>query len=151
MGFSHRSTSTMLEVLMTEVNSRSYTLATFYEPGSLFAEEWSQEVSTRDPYEIAKLAPKRAFCFVLRDYVDKKTVVDGDTFEKTEPLGESTGRYYLGGSVYTIDEMKAKFGSDRDRRILISNMENNNWLKVIQCPSGNWQPFTEKDELLEAA
>ncbi len=136
---------------MSKVDSRKFTVVTFYRPGSFFSEESTQEVTTHDPKEIAKLAPEHSFCFTIRDYVAKTTIVDGEEFEKTEAEGESTGRFYIGGSVYTVDEMRAQFGEDSDKRILISNMESNGWPAVIQCKTGNWQPFGEKDELLEAA
>jgi hypothetical protein len=136
---------------MTEVKTRKYVTATFLFPGSLFPEESEREVDTKDPKAVAKLAPKGAFCFVLQGWVTKTTTVNGEDFEKTERDGKGTGRFYLGGTVYTLAQLKAKFGSDPDKRILISNIEGNDWGKAIQCRTGNWQPFTDQDVLLDIA
>lgn len=136
---------------MSEVKTREYTLATFYSPGSFFSEETTQVVTTRDPDEIAKLAPKHAFCFTVRDYVEKTTTVDGEDFTKTEEVGENVGRYYLGGKLYTVAELKAEFGQDRSKSTLISNIEGNGWPKAIHCRTGNWQPFTGNDKFLDVA
>lgn len=37
--------------------------------------------------------------------------------------------YYLGGEVFTLEQIKQK--NDTQDRILISNMENNKWEKII--------------------
>ncbi len=136
---------------MTNVKSSHYTLVTFYEPGSFMSEETLRVVTTRDPNEIAKMAPERAFCFTIEDFIEKTTTVDGEDFKKTESVGGPSGRFYLGGDLYTVDELKAKFGSDRSKEILISNIEVNGWPKAIQCRTGNWQPFTDTDTFLDIA
>ena len=136
---------------MTNVKSRQYTLATFYEPGSFMSEETSRVVKTRDPNEIAKMAPERAFCFTIEDFVEKTTTVDGENFKKTESVGGPSGRFYLGGNLYTVDELKAKFEGDRNKQTLISNIEGNGYPKAIHCRTGNWQPFTDQDVFLDIA
>jgi len=128
------------------VKTRKFTTVTFYFPGSFFAEESSRETDTTDPQEIAKTAPEGSFCFSLRNYIEKTTTVDGEEFKKIEADGEGGGRYYLGGTVYTLAEIKEKFSS---KSSLISNLESNGWPSAILCRTGNWQPFTKKDRLLE--
>lgn len=139
------------EVLMSKINVRRYTTATFLFPGALFPNKVSYEVPVKDPLVIAKAAPQGAFCFFLKDWIEKRVVVDGETFEKTERDGSTSGRYYLGGTVYTLTQFKEKFGDDPDKRILVSNAEGNGWRQLIQCNAGNWQPFRDVDELLAVA
>jgi hypothetical protein len=136
---------------MSDVKVRRYTLVTFLSPGSLFPNETIREVATKDPQEIAKTAPNGAFCFVLQDWIEKTTSVNGEDFQKTERDGNGSARFYLGGTVYTLAQLKAKFGGDPDKRILLSNAEGNGWERTIQCRTGNWQPLNEGDQVLEAA
>ena len=136
---------------MSEVKTRRYTTATFLSPGWFFPEETEREVDTTDLQAIAKLAPKGAFCFILQGWVEKTTTVNREDFKKTERDADGTGRFYLGGTVYTLTQLKAKFGNDPDKRILLSNAEGNGYGKMIQCRTGNWQPFEKNDQLLDAA
>jgi len=135
---------------MTNVKSRQYTLVTFYTPGSFMPNESSKVVETHDPTEIAGMAPKHAFCFTIEDFVEKTTTVDGEDFKKTEQVGATSGRFYLGGDVYTVAELKAKFGDDSRHQTLISNIEGS-YPKAIQCRTGNWQPFSDDDTYLDIA
>ena len=61
-------------------------------------------------------------------------------------VSDTSGTYYLGGRVYTKEQIDAgEYGSS----ILRSNMEINNWDKVICTVSGMTVPFEENDVVLE--
>lgn len=135
---------------MPEVEIRKHVTATFLSRGSFMPEVSKElEVTTEDPTIVAKCAPEGAFCFFLQYWITSTTTVGGEYFEKTEPGGERSGRFYLGGTIYTLAQLRAAFGDDPNMRILIANVEDNDWSKVIQCRAGNWQSFREGDVLLD--
>jgi hypothetical protein len=60
-----------------------------------------------------------------------------------------SGMYYLGGIVQTLKELKTE--NDPENQILIRNMENNRWNKVI-TNTNSWKvtrPFLKGDVVLE--
>ena len=124
---------------MTNVTSRQFTLVTFYTPGSFMPNESTKEVPGLDTEQIAAMAPKNAYSFIVQEFIEKTTTVDGEDLKKTEAAGQAH-RYYIGGKLYTVDELKAEF-TDDSKSTLISNMEGNDWPKVILCRTGNWQPL----------
>ena len=135
---------------MTNVTSRQFTLVTFYTPGSFMPNESTKEVPGLDTEQIAAMAPKNAYSFIVQEFSEKTTTVDGEDFSKKEAVGEPQ-RFYLGGDLYTVDELKEKFAGDHSKETLIANFEGNDWPKAILCRTGNWQPFYDDDVLLEVA
>lgn len=116
-------------------------IATYLLPGSFFPEEVTKELDARSPMLAASLAPERAFCFTLHELPDEVPEVEGYTL-MPKPVSKS-GRYYLGGTCYNIEDMES-MGMDT----MVWNMEANDWPLVIQARFGNWQPFLEGDTLL---
>ena len=56
--------------------------------------------------------------------------------------------YYLGGRVLTLDEVKAEMS---DERILIQNMESNDWGRIV-VNTNSWKimlPIDDDDVVLE--
>jgi hypothetical protein len=125
----------------------------FYSPGTFVSETNEKPIDSWDvekAKEMAKEIKQRynavpyGFYFVTRgrkdDELDSKVI-------------KSSGFYYFGGThgkLLTLEEIKAQ--NDPDNRILINNMENNNWPVVYQTTEG-WKltlPFNpDKDTLLD--
>lgn len=120
-------------------------MARYYYPGFLFSEESTRVLDLRDPQLAVQMAPESAFCFVLYDIEEAPDL--GPDFAVTPKPKNESGRYYIGGRLYTIDEVRA-MNLQGDYTILISNMESNHWDYVIQTRSGNWQPFTSDDSIV---
>lgn len=118
------------------------TKAEFLLPGTLFPESTTITVDDSDPEAIAKLAPNGAFCFTTYEITEAPDL--GPEFTVTPRPRNRSGRFYLGGTLHDLDEVRA-MGFD----ILASNMRSNGWPTVIRCRTGNWQPFTADDQLLE--
>lgn len=116
-------------------------------PGLLFPEETTRQLDARDPAEAAEKAPEGAFAFVLYDLpVVPDTGLDPEQFRVTPKRQNVSKRYYLGGTLHSLDEVRAM---GDDKRTLVANMEGNGWATVICTPFGNWQPFEDGDTLLE--
>lgn len=132
----------------TSVQTRHY--AEYLMPGSFFPEETTKRLDERNVEEAIMKAPKSAFCFSLYDidYVkldlEQANVVGKD--EAAGPVKNKSGRYYLGGKIYTVAELKK---AHPDKTILICNIEGNGYTHAIQSRLGNWQHFEpDKDQLV---
>jgi hypothetical protein len=121
---------------------------TFYSPGTLVAETTTKEIKSWNVDEAVKMSKRikerhgalpYGFVFSTRsrgakDFNSKQT--------------KQSKMYYLGGTVLTLKQIKER-NSPKDR-ILISNMENNGWNKVIEN-NNSWkvtQPFVMGDVVL---
>lgn len=122
---------------------------TFYSPGTFVSEETTKPIASWD-VELASLmahaiserygATPYGFQFSTRargdDDLDSKTV-------------STSGRYYLGGKIETLRQVKAR--NDPKERILISNMEINGWKKII-VNDNSWRftaPLMKGDTILD--
>ena len=121
----------------------------FSSPGTFFAEQSSHPIDqwdTATAIELARTVKERhgatpyGFQFVTRERGED----DLDSHE----IGRS-GMYYLGGTVETLAQVKAR--NDPDDRILISNMEGNGWDRII-TNTNSWKvtrPLLDGDTVLE--
>ena len=120
----------------------------FYSPGSFVAERTDKEIDSWDVEKAKEMATEIKERHGARPYGFRfATRERGDNdFDSKET--QRSKMYFLGGEVWTIDELKAR-NNPRDR-ILISNMENNNWPRVvINNNSWEWtQPFMDGDEIV---
>jgi len=110
-------------------------------PGIISTDTSSEKIDHRDPQRVDKMK-ERVFAFRFFD----RTVVDGE-----ELLGKDknpSGIYYLGGSVMTLAEVKDKYGDDPDKRILISNMENNGYDRIVMTKFGQSMPLNDQDRVI---
>lgn len=114
-------------------------------PGTLFPEEYTKPLTAHDPQEALALANEYVYCFMLYDTEEIPTDL-GPEFKITAVPKNRSSRYYIGGELFTHDEVVA-LGVDT----VAANMRGNNWDTVIRCRTGNWQPFLEGDTLLEEA
>ena len=121
---------------------------TFLSPGTLFSEEritriksWNVDKAIEQARTIVERheSTPYAFFFTTRsrgmDDLDSKEI-------------ERSGLYFLGGSVFTLAQIKARKGDDR---ILIRNMKRNGWSSVVEnCNS--WkvtQALRDGDKVLD--
>lgn len=121
-----------------------HTYVEFSMSGFFFSESTSRMVDNLSREEIVALAPSNAFAMRTYQVAQGKVAVGhgGKKKVSTEPFNRSP-LTYLGGRVVTLDQLKAEGAGE----ILIANMECNGWPFVIQCRTGNWQPFDpEKGE-----
>lgn len=116
-------------------------------PGSLFSEETVRVLPERSVEAAVEAAPKGCFCFTL---YDTETAPDlGPDFKVLPVRKNVSGRYYLGGELYDVAAIESLASAEAlDLSILASNMRANGWERVIRCVTGNWQPFTDGDVLV---
>jgi len=124
---------------------------TFLSPGTFVNEETTKPIESWNVNEAATMArdiverynaTPFAFQFSTRrrndDELDSKTVA-------------TSGRYFLGGTILTLEQVKAR-NNPKDR-VLISNMECNGWDRIVE--NGNsWKsvsPLGPDDTVLEFA
>jgi len=115
------------------------TYVEFIIPGMVFADyQNGGEVEDRNPHKIGDIPE---FAVAFRFYDQTIAIVDGE-----ELVGERqnvSGAYYINARVYTVEDVKREMPSER---ILISNIENNNWNRCVKTRHGNIMPFREKDK-----
>lgn len=123
----------------------------FFSPGTFFAEQSQQSMDSWDvdkAVEMSKGIKERhgatpyGFCFTTRTRKD-------DELDSKET--KRSGMYYLGGKVWTLEEIKRR--ADPKDSILISNMEANGYARVITNDnSWRWtQPLGDEDVVLAIA
>lgn len=79
-----------------------------------------------------------AFYFTTRERTEK---------DLDSKVTHESGRYFLGGRILTVEDVKREMPTEK---ILISNMENNGWKRVV-VNDNSWriyQPLTAKDTVL---
>jgi hypothetical protein len=120
---------------------------TFYSPGTFVSESTEKEIDSWDvevAKEMARNFKKRhgatpyGFRFSTRERgendLDSKTVA-------------KSGMYFLGGKVRHLDFIILE--NNPDERILISNMKNNGWDRVVEnCNSYKITQPLEKDDVV---
>lgn len=125
------------------------TITTYVEyllPGAMFSESETKEVSNRVLWREAKQAPEQAFAFCYYEIVTAEVPLRGGELVKlSSDARNKSGRYYIGGDLFTQEEIAAM---GPDFRILYSNMRSNGWNKVLKTRSGNWQLLQEGDHIV---
>lgn len=122
---------------------------TFLSPGTFLAEQTTKPIPSWDVNEAMSMARAikeryNATPYGFRFTTRARGVEDLDSHETAKsPL------YYLGGKVETLEQVKAR-ATPKDR-ILISNMECNQWNKIITNDnSWSWsQPLSDDDVVLD--
>ena len=122
---------------------------TFLSPGTFVNEEttksidsWDVETATEMARAITERHNSKPFAF----YFSTRERGEND-LESHE--AKRSGRYYLGGEIETIDDVRAR--NNPDERILLSNMECNGWDRII-TNRNSWkitQPLEADDTVLE--
>jgi hypothetical protein len=122
---------------------------TFYSPGSFVAEESTKPISAWDPDEAKEMARTITERYDATPYGFRFTTRRREDDELDSKVVAKSALYYLGGKVETLEEVKAR-ATEKDR-ILVSNMENNGWNRIITNDnSWRWtQPLEDDDVVLE--
>lgn len=130
-------------------NSVKKNFVTFYSPGTFVHEETTKPIEEWDVAEAQRMAADiverydaRPFCFVFSTM--ERGPKDLDSHET-----KRSGRYYLGGTVETLEQIKAR--ATDDDRILVSNMECNKWDRIVttDTPWRVSQPLEANDVVLK--
>lgn len=122
----------------------------FLSPGTFFSESTSKEIDSWDinlAQEMARGIKERyeatpfGFYFITRGREDNEL--------DAKEMDRSKGIYFLGGTIETLEQVKAR--NDPKDKILISNMENNNYDKVITNTNSykHTMPFGKDDIRLD--
>lgn len=102
----------------------------FLSPGTFVSEETTKEIDSWDidkAVEMSKTILERydarpyGFYFITRERSDNEL----DSHESAK-----SNMYYLGGTIYTLDDMKAI--GNPDDRIFIQNMKINGWERCVE-------------------
>jgi hypothetical protein len=128
-------------------------MAKYLIPGSFFPEEETRRLPERSVEAAVAAAPEGAYCFTFYDVAVPDFEVPPEFTLIPKALDKSLGRYYLGGVVYTVEELRvlaAQEGDPRRYDVLIANVEQDEG-KAIRCRPGNWQPFMSCDEIVDVA
>ena len=122
---------------------------TFYSPGTFCAETTTKPIDSWDVVKAQKMALNINERYNARPYGFKFTTRSRGDDDLDSGVSATSPFYWLGGKVETLEEVKAR-ATDKDS-ILISNMENNGWKRIItNCNSWQWtQPLGNTDVILE--
>ena len=122
---------------------------TFYSPGTMFPEETTRDIESEDPLEAVCMASTIVERHNAVPHSFRFTV-----WEKPEPIEDrefeakklrSSGMYFIDGKVETLEEVEARH--DPSEKILLSNMRNNDFSKIVVC-CDHWKstyPFRPED------
>jgi hypothetical protein len=121
--------------------------ATLFKPGSFFPEESTKDLDDRTLEEVAREAGPDVFAVQSFWQMRTTAIVDGEQQVGYGPPFARSSRLYVGGTVYTVEELKAAFP---DERVLIHNIEGNGYERAIYCRTGNWQPLEKEDRVLSS-
>ncbi len=118
------------------------TYVEYLHPGIFLPETSVHPVTRRDPEHAAREAPRTAYAFRFFDRASVTVTIDGaDSVLTGEPVRYS-GHYYINATTLTAEDVAALPG---DHAILLANMRGNDWLLVVRCRTGNFQPLLPGD------
>lgn len=132
---------------MTETITRNF--VTFYSPGTFVAERTTQPIDSWDVDEAVKRAALIVERYGARPYGFRFSSRKRGPDDLDSREASSSGIYYLGGTVLTLEEVKER-GDPKDR-ILIGNMESNGYQRVVTNDnSWTWtMPLHDDDTVLD--
>jgi hypothetical protein len=121
----------------------------FLSPGTLVAEETVLPIEEWDIKKACEMAQGIVERYNARPYAFRFITRERGENELDSHIYATSGLYFLGGTVLTLDEIIAK--DDPDDRILISNMKSNSWDRVVvNNNSYRWtQPLEADDVVLD--
>lgn len=114
-------------------------------PGSLFSEEVSKIIESRDVDLAMRDLPRNAFAFTFYDVETRAGKLEDGAEITDRRVVNKSKKYYPGGKAYNIEEAAAEVG---EKSTLISNMRCNDYATVVKTRLGNWQPLFEGDVIL---
>lgn len=119
---------------------------TFYSPGTFVSEEtilpiekWDIDIAVYMSKSIKERYGAKPYGFQFSTRERKKHELDSH-------VTKTSNMYYLGGEVFTLEQVKRRFPNDR---ILISNMEANGIDKIIvNTNSWKWTATLRKADII---
>lgn len=102
---------------------------TFYSPGSFVSETDQHEIDDWNVNTAMDMAKGITQRYGAKPYGFSFSTRERGPNDLDSKVTKTSGMYFLGGNVYTLDEVIARNNPDDD--ILISNMKFNNYKKVI--------------------
>jgi len=121
---------------------------TFYSAGTFVAEETTNPIDSWDIKLAVQMAGDVREPYNATPYGFRFSTRERDESELDSHITETSPFYYLGGEVLTLEQVKAKMP---DEEILISNMEDNGFDKII-INRNSWrvtQPLYPTDIVLQ--
>ncbi len=121
---------------------------TFYSPGTIVAETTRKPIDSWDVDKAVEMSRDVKERYGALPYAFRFSTRGRKDNELDSKIVKESNTYYLGGTVKTLSELKEE-GNPKNRT-LISNMEINNWDKVIvNDNSWRWtQPLKNSDIVL---
>lgn len=109
----------------------------FLSPGTFLAEETIKEIDSWDVDKAMEMARSIKERYSATPYAFQFLVRERQDDDLDSKVTERSNFYFLGGSVYTLDEVREVFPNET---ILISNMEINGWERLI-VNDNSWRTF----------
>lgn len=134
---------------MREQYQVSENFVTFYSPGTFVHEETTKVIESWDIAKAKRMAQEIVERYRARPFGFRFTTRARKEDELDSRVVDTSPMYYLGGTIMTLAEVKER--SDPKDRILICNMENNGWDKII-VNNNSWRmvrPLLEGDVVLQ--
>lgn len=122
---------------------------TFYSPGTFVAETTEKEIDNWDIEQATAMAENITERYGARPYAFQFSTRSRSETDLDSHVSSTSGMYYLPHcKVETIDDVRQR--ADPNERILLSNMECNNWPKIVSATEGwKWtQPLEDGDVVL---
>ena len=121
---------------------------TFYSPGTFVHEETTKPIDKWDVDMAVKMAAKVTERYDSRPFGFQFSTRERKAKEVDSRVTTRSSMYYLGGTVETLAEVKAR--ATKDDRILVQNMEGNGWDRVVttNTPWRCIQPLLKGDIVL---
>ena len=112
------------------------------------AEETIKEIDSWDVEKAIAMAKDITERYGARPYGFQFITRERKACDLDSKITKTSGMYYINGIVETLEEIKAK--NDPSNRILISNMENNHWDRVVTTHTPwRWtMVFNENDHIV---
>ena len=121
---------------------------TFLSPGTFVCEETAKPIKDWDIKKAIKMSKSITERYNAKPFAFQFSTRERSAKELDSKVIKTSGFYYLGGKVLTLDEVKQQMPQEK---ILISNMECNKWNKII-INTNSWkvtQPLMKDDVVLE--
>ena len=120
----------------------------FMSPGTLVAETTEKPIASWDVKKAIEMSKKITERHNAKPYGFYFTTRERKRSELDSKVVKSSGTYYIGGKIITLKELKAR--KNPIDSTLISNMECNDWDKVVETNnSWRWvQPLRKGDTVL---
>jgi hypothetical protein len=122
---------------------------TFYSPGTFVHETTEKSIDKWDIEEAKQMARKIKERHGATPYGFRFTTRSRGPMDLDSKVTKESPFYYLGGKIETLEEVKAR--ATKDDSILISNMENNGYERIItNTNSWRWTaPLNPTDVVLD--